>query len=187
MNPIPQTINFYRIIQFYLFECPVRTRHPIPKKDRDPNDSQAKYKYSFKAVSKRGITFEDRGLDGARLNSLRYAMMRMTNVELIALKATDDIENAVSKQDIQSEYVIIKRNEQSVSITEGFFYCIRNALAHGGFDTDGEVYYLRNEAKGEVKGVARIKESSLLAWIDLVNMDLKEIKQAGKTKKGSHE
>lgn len=177
-NPIPNTKNFQKIIRFYLLECPVRTRSHIPKKDRDPDDPQAKYKFLFRKVSKRGISFEDRHLDGPKLNSLRAAMQRVTDVKLIVVDTSNEVETVASEE--AGEFVVIKRNEDNVSVTEGYFYAIRNAFAHGDFDVDRTIYKLCNEAKGEVKGLARIKESSLLKWIELVNMDIEDIKKAGK-------
>ena len=85
MNPIPlSSKNYQRIIQFYLFECPVRTYEKTKKDEPGRTEEQPhpKYNYDFKKVSKRGITFADRGLGGAKLNSLCAAMMRVTNVKL---------------------------------------------------------------------------------------------------------
>ena len=181
MNAIPKTKVFNRIIQFYLLECPVRTRIQIPVKDRDPNDSQAKYKCLFKKVSQRGLTFEERGLDGPNLNVLRAAMKRVTNVKLIVVDTEDEIKSISSELDLLSkqEYIIIKRNEGNVSVTEGYFYCIRNAFAHGDFDVDGSTYRLRNVVHGEIRGVAKLLEISLVKWIDLVSMSIEDIKSAG--------
>ena len=179
MNPIPLTDkNFQRILRFYLFETPVRTFCRKKKDDPGATSDQPhpKFNYEFRKVSKRGITFSERGLDGPKLNSLRAAMVRMTGVELHAVD--DDVEK--NSEEMDAEYIIIKRNENNVSITEGYFYCIRNAFAHGDFDVEGNVYTLKNEAGGKVKGMARLKEDSLLAWIDLVSMDIEEIKRAGK-------
>lgn len=181
MNPIPlSSKNFQRIIQFYLFETPVRTYNKKIKDVQGATIDQPhpKYNYEFKKVSKRGITFVDRNLDGAKLNTLRAAMIRVTGVKLMAVE--DGVTETVNEIDPSAEYIVIKKNDNNVSITEGYFYCIRNAFAHGDFDIDGKVYTLRNEAGGKVKGVARLKESSLLAWIDLVSMDIENIKRAGK-------
>ena len=179
MNPIPiSSKSFQKIIQFYLFETPVRTRVSTPKNKRDPNDPQSKYKCSFKKVSKRGITFEDRGLDGPKLNIVRSAMIRVADVKLIVVDNVEEVVEKAIKE--KGEFIVIWRNEGNYSVTEGYYYCIRNAFAHGDFDVDGKVYTLKNEAGGKIKGMARLKESSLLAWIDLVNMDIEEIRKAGK-------
>lgn len=171
--------SFQKIIKFYLFECPVRLRKPIPKKDRDSNDPQAKYKFLFKKVSKRGVTFDERGLDGAALNTLRAAMKRATGVTLKAVDDADSVSNIAA--DLEgSEYIVIKRNESNFSITEGYFYCIRNAFAHGDFEVVGKEYILKNEDKGCVKGLARLSEKSLLAWIDLVELSVEDIRRAGR-------
>ena len=180
MNEIPlDSQSFQKIIKFYLFECPVRLRKPIPKKDRNLDDPQSKYKYLFKKVSKRGVTFDERGLDGASLNTLRAAMKRVTGVILKAVDDTESVSTAVANME-GSEYIVIKRNESSCSITEGYFYCIRNALAHGDFNIVEKVYFLKNEDKGSIKGLARLTEKSLLAWIDLVELNVEEIRSAGR-------
>ncbi len=173
MTQIPLTNKaFQRIIQFYLFECPVRTRERIPKKERvEPRD---KYKFRFKRVSKRGKTFEERKLDGARLNTLRAAMKRVTNVTM------ETMERDVVAPECVGEYIVIKKNEENTSITEGLFYCIRNALAHGDFDVEKGVYELRNRSGENIKGLARLKEKTLLKWIELVDMTVEELKQAGR-------
>ena len=185
MNTIPLARkDFQRIIQFYLFETPVRTYErsgkkggPVTKDQPDP-----KYNYLFKKVSKRGITFADRNLDGSKLNSLRAAMARVSNVKFIVVDDYAEVMKAASSFDEDTEYLVIKRNYENVSVTEGYFYFIRNAFAHGDFDVDGKIYTLKNEKNGNVKGMARIKEDSLLAWIDLVNMDAEDIKKAGRKK-----
>jgi len=167
--------NFQRIISFYLFECPVRTRRRITKAERDPDDPQAKYKYIFKRVSQRGLTFADRGLDGPKLNSLRAAMTRLTDAKLI-----------VTEQEVTApefnEYIIIQRNDNT-SVTEGYFYCIRNAFAHGSFDVASGKYILQNNSGGKIRGLAVLREETLLSWIDLVNSPIEEIRRAGKNKK----
>lgn len=182
MNPIPlSNKNFQKIILFYLFECPVRTYERKKKEERSRSADQPhpKYNYNFKKVCKRGITFADRGLDGANLNSLRAAMQRVTGVKLLAVDTVEDVIKTAEETD--GEYIIIKKNtENNISVTEGYFYCIRNAFAHGDFDVNGKTYEFRNETGEKVKGLARLKESSLLRWIELVNMDIEEIKKAGK-------
>lgn len=181
MNPIPlSSKRFQRIIQFYLFECPVRTyeRTKKPELIKTEDQPDPKYSYEFKKVSKRGITFADRNLDGARLNSFRAAMLRVTDVKLIAVKTIQDVVAVAEKE--SGEYIVIKKNDENVSITEGYFYCIRNAFAHGDFDVKGSTYTFKNETKGTIKGLARLKEDSLLAWIDLAEMDFEDIRKAGK-------
>ncbi len=187
MNPIPfSSKNFQRIIQFYLFESPTRTYDRVKKAviGATPDQPHPKYDYNFKNVSKRGITFADRGLDGPNLNSLRAAMKRVTKVSLIVVSSEDELLEKANSMSPNEEYLIITHKENSkVSITEGYFYCIRNSFAHGDFDVERKIYILKNEDHNKIKGLARIKESSLLAWIELVNMDIDDIKKAGRSKK----
>ena len=179
MKSIPlSNKSFQKIIQFYLFESPVRTRSSIPKAEQDQNDPQAKYKYDFRRVSKRGVTFQDRNLDGSKLNTLRAAMIRVAKVKLIAVDTVEEVSATAKKQ--VGEYIVIWKNEKNVSVTEGYFYCIRNAFAHGDFDVDDKMYTFTNESGGKIKGLARLNERSLLSWIELANMDIEDIRRAGK-------
>ena len=113
-------------------------------------------------------------MDGARLNTLRAAMKRVTNVTM------ETVECDVVAPECVGEYIVIKKNEENTSITEGFFYCIRNALAHGDFDVEKGVYELRNRSGENIKGLERLKEKTLLKWIELVDMTVEELKQAGR-------
>ena len=139
--------NFQKIIKFYLFECPVRTVARIDKKQPKGGKRHREYK----KVSKMGKTFKERGLDGPNLNTLRAAMKKVTkDLALVAIK------DFIAESDIpcNNEYVVIRKNDESVSITEGYFYCIRNALAHGDFEIQGKYYFLKNAQGGKIKGVA---------------------------------
>lgn len=171
---------FQRIIQFYLLECPVRVINRVRKSKESaaPNGLQThpKYNYYFSKVSQRGVTFADRDLDGPRLNAFRAAMKRVADTDIV-LQSCD----SVQLPETSEEYLVVKTCEARVSITEGYFYCVRNALAHGGFSVDEHGTYLfENFDKGKLKGVGRIKEATLLKWIDLFNMDYESIRNAGK-------
>lgn len=172
--------NFQRIIQFFLFECPVETYKRIDKeKETDAereNQIHPHYNYHFHRVSHRGFSFADKELTGAKLNSFRAAMKRVAETD-ITLLAVDEI----NEIDLKSEFVIIKKNPGNVSDTEGLFYCIRNALAHGSFEVlNNKYYYFENRSGDKLKGIARLKEKTLLSWIGLFNMPIDEIKKAGK-------
>ena len=172
--------NFQRILLFYLFECPVKTFNRVKKEKENPVDSSEqphpKYNYHFKRVSYRGLSFADRGISGGKLNSFRAAMKRVADTNII-LRAVDEITDI----DSNHEYIIIKRNVGNVSDTEGFFYCIRNAFAHGSFEvSESRVYYFDNYVGDMLKGKAKIREKTLLAWIDLFNSDVEQLKSAGK-------
>ncbi len=175
--------NFQAIITFYLFECPVRTYNRVNKSKENIEDTEGqphpKYNYHFKRVSCRGQSFEDRGITGATLNSFRAAMKRVADTDII-LKAVTDMSDLVSYEP-DSEYLIIRKNENNVSNTEGLFYCIRNAFAHGSFDiTESKVYIFENWKNGKLNGTAKIREKTLLSWIDLFFLDIEDIKKAGK-------
>ena len=152
----------------------VYTRVKKSKEERENSDSlgSPKYDYYFSKVSKQGITFEDRGLDGPRLNSFRSAMKKVAATDII-LQAVD----SVAQPDTKNEYIVIKRNDGKVSVTEGYFYCIRNALAHGRFYIDeNKTYWIENYCGKSLRGVGKVKEETLLAWIELFNLDYEIIR-----------
>lgn len=70
-------------------------------------------------------------------------MKRVADTDIV-LKAVSDssvIESYVSDE----EYLLIRKNDNNVSNTEGLFYCIRNAFAHGSFKiTESREYYFEN-------------------------------------------
>ena len=169
--------NFQKIVCFYLFECPVRTFTKKIQNDAAIESAHSKYDYQFHRVSNRGQSFADRGIQGAKLNSFRAAMKRVAAAE-IQLLAVSEIPEVI---DDTCEYLIIKANPNNVSNTEGFFYCIRNAFAHGSFNvTESKEYYFTNTSRNKIKGIGKISEKTLLAWINLFNSSLEEIKNAGK-------
>ena len=172
--------NFQKILQFYLFECPVETYRHVKKEKEDiserENQINPRYNYHFYRVSHSGVSFADKGLVGSKLNSFRAAMKRVaeTNILLLAV-------NEIPKIDYGQEYIVIKKNHDHVSDTNGLFYCIRNAFAHGNFEvTESKEYYFENRDNDKLKGVAKLKEKTLLSWIDLFNLDIDEIKKARK-------
>ena len=164
MIPI-KDVNFQKIICFYLFECPARTYRPLGK------NSIGAPEYSFSKVSRKGKTLAERGIEGAKVNTLRAAMIRVAGEDFV-FKAGKELTSPTSE-----EYVLIIRSEFK---TEGIFYFIRNALAHGEFAVKDGWYYFENHNKEKLKGIARIRESTLLRWIDLLNMSIEEIKETGR-------
>ena len=169
--------NFQKIVCFYLFECPVRTFTKKIQNDAAIESAHSKYDYQFHRVSNRGQSFADRGIQGAKLNSFRAAMKRVAAAE-IQLLAVSEIPEVI---DDTCEYLIIKANPNNVSNTEGFFYCIRNAFAHGSFNvTESKEYIFENICGDKVRGIGKLKEKTLLAWIELFYSSLEQIKNAGK-------
>lgn len=172
--------NFRTIIGFYLLECPVRTFKKETKSQYGATEKQThpKYNYNFRKVCKKGKSFDERGLDGANLNTLRAAMRRAApGIIMKAVSSSEEITEAAS-----DEFIIIVRNDDNVSVTEGYFYLIRNSFAHGEYSIADGYYLLENHKNEKLKGVARIKEKTLLKWIDLVDMTPEELKLTNRSR-----
>lgn len=109
--------NFQKIIEFYLFECPVRTYKKTKIKNTNETKKRVKpkYKYEYVQVSQRGLSFQERGLSGPVLNSLRAAMKRAVPGIILSSVNVDPV---IPDLD---EYIIIRENKDKITITEGFF------------------------------------------------------------------
>ena len=85
--------------------------------------------------------------------------------------------NRLAKYDCSFEFAI-HTIKDGLNKTEGLFYFIRNAFAHGGFATSsfkGEKYYvLENRQGSKLKGRAVIREATLLNWIKIVEKGPRE-------------
>lgn len=163
--------NFIKIIDFYLFNCPAR--HTQKTKDLTGNN---KYNFIFTKVSARGKTFSERGIEGGGLRTLRAAMQRTSyKGELfdLTLDKPEDIEQYSSRS---GEICLTVKNSQ-MSQTDTIYYAIRNAFAHGSFSIEKGIYFLVNRNNGKLKGIIRLKEETLLKWIDLCSLSTDEIKK----------
>ena len=163
-----QDDNFQKILDFYLFGCPMR----LPGK----KDGQ---------VSQHGKIFEERKIQKGSLKTL-YALLKKhtasasIDCEGIKLNASERARsedriiqhiNASQKSDTQFESLIFVVNPE-IGVTKSIFYSIRNALAHGSFSVSGtgekRTYCLENRKDGVLKARIRLREKTLLNWIELV-------------------
>lgn len=152
MDGLLRRQNFQKIIQFYLFECPV-----IDKKG--------------KRVSSRGRSFKERRLEGNGLTSLCAAMKRCS-------AATINTVNQLSVAPHGANEYLIVRERSDMSNVNAYFYAIRNALAHGSFNVDNGVYEIENWHNGQLKAIGRIREKTLLRWIELCDLRVSDLKEA---------
>ncbi len=170
--------NFIKIIDFYLFNCPVLII--TTKKDGAKN---------FEQVSKRAISFEDRDWIGGNITTLYSEITRNITTECVS---NDDsveetrlhIEEKTTLNDPYFDMIVYKKDWR-INKTKSVFYSIRNSLAHGAFsvidNSANPVYFFENEKNG-IKAQIRLKESTLLKWIDLFNSSAYEIRRKRKTK-----
>ena len=156
--------NFAKIYRFFVIETPVE------------------------GVSQRGKSFEQRGWN---LKSLNAAIKRSTSF----LKSewyvctVKEIENKMREYGIFNSVKLPREfaihTAHNNSNTEGLFYAIRCAFAHGAFSLhtcSGERYYFfENKDRDKYKGRIVIKESSLISIIDTVESEINNISTTRKT------
>lgn len=153
--------SFTTIIEFFLFNCPVE------------------YSNGTK-VCVRAKTFRDYGYDSGALNSLLANMKKGNGYPIIynPIGSTERVEDVYYKifdntnySDPNIEFLIF-RHTDDLGKTKSIFYAIRNAFAHGSFSVvfqNNRTYYLlENCHNGTIKARMRLREETLLKWIDLV-------------------
>ena len=146
--------NFIKIVDFYLFNCPVEN------------------------VSKRAKTFKDRGITKNRVSQLKRQLeSTMPNIFFTENGSTVDslVDGFIHKNKIKikSYEIVACVKNTDIGETKTIFNSIRNALAHGSFLThsyNGDIYYsFETEKNSIIKSRIRLKESTLLKWIKAVD------------------
>lgn len=165
--------NFLRIIDFYLFNCPVQI---ITHKNDGTKNCEL--------VSRRAVTFEDKDWIGGNITTLYTEITRNLTVECIEKDGSVEetrlhTEETSTLNDRYFDMIIYKKDWR-INKTKSIFYSIRNSLAHGAFSVvnngGNPVYYFENEKNG-IKAQIRLKESTLLKWIELFNSSAQEIRK----------
>lgn len=181
--------NFCRIINFYLWSCPTQTVK-IQKDKTTKKEKRIKSK-----VSQRAITFEEQNWNGNNLNTLLSEMKKTSSKKLLysCIGKNKDIKEAAEKAEAESNNsdinfeMIVFTEENHIGQTKTIFYYIRNSIAHGSFsriNNDGTpVYYFENKYDGKTKARIRLRESTLLRWIELFNSNASELRENRKSKK----
>lgn len=167
--------NFIKILDFYLFNCPVRHYGKITNPAGNP-----RYINTFPKISVRGKTFAERGIEGQNLRTLRSAMRRSSDGKIYDKTFTDEndiLQNSIDPIGQPKREICLTLKNENISQVDAIFYAIRNSLAHGSFCVDEEkYYYFETRNKGKLKARIRLKESTLLEWINLCEMDIIQIK-----------
>lgn len=168
--------NFQEIIKTFLFECPASTNHN---------------KKGCTAVSKRGTSFYERHITGSLLITMLAHIKKNFNAGCYcSIKQHEDIEGKYeclnSKySDEYFEFMIFKKISDMPD-TEGIYYAIRNALAHGEFEilhhNNRKIYLLENHRGNELKAKMRLCEETLLKLAKISRMKKSDILKLRKRK-----
>lgn len=172
--------NFQKIIDFYLFNCPCETEKGSKKKGTK----------AYTKVSKRANTLRSQGWTGSYLNTLLASMKHITSghLEYHIFDNKTDIKAEVAKVEkhitLSDKYfeLIAMADRSDMSKTSAIFYYIRNAFAHGSFsvikDETKTIYYLESAKDDAVKAQIRLREETLLKWIEDFSLSPKALKSA---------
>lgn len=161
--------NFLKIIDFYLFNCKVYHK-------RKMNNEMF-----IDKVSQRANTFFDLNVSNNKFKRLLWKMKKTCNSLIYkSIKSTEDFEevfNSLVNEDElnKGSEIIVYKNDSNMNKTMQLYYIIRCSLAHGSFCIKEEkeknkiikFYYFENKNKDKIKARFKIKEKTLLKWIEL--------------------
>lgn len=172
--------NFQKIIDFYLFNCPCETEKGSKKKGTKAHTK----------VSKRANTLRSHGWTGSYLNTLLASMKHTasSHLEYHTFGNKTDIKAEIDKIEkhstLSDKYfeLIAMADRSDMNKTSAIFYYIRNAFAHGSFsvikDKSKTIYYLEGAKNDAVKAQIRLREETLLKWIEDFLLSPKALKSA---------
>lgn len=172
--------NFQKIIDFFLFNCPIEIEKGNKKKGTK----------TYEKVSRRATTLRAQGWTGGSLNTLLASMKHTTSghLEYRVFDTSKDIssevnmiEKSVSLTDSNFEMIVMSERTD-MKKTSSIFYYIRNAFAHGSFsvitDNGRTVYYLESAKNSTIKARLRLREETLMKWIRDVSLSPEKLKLA---------
>ena len=145
--------NFQKILDFYLFRCPVE------------------------GTSFRSVGFEKYGWKGTKqFAHLKKTLLKAANSNLASNyypckkdELAEKFEKVSSVAPVD-EYCVFLRNEED-TVMQSLFSAIRNAFAHGSFSVrtynKTKVYFFSNYNK-YLKAEIVLQEATLLEWIKIV-------------------
>lgn len=150
---LPSSTNLLKIMNFYLFSC------PVPGK------------------SVRGISFAEYGFKGKKaFSALKREMLKSASISLdenykpCKKEELGDAFYLIENVSPPNEYCVFLKHDEK-NITASLFVAIRNAFAHGSFNVKSyngvRIFFFVN-FDGYKKAQLVLQEKTLLAWIQIV-------------------
>ena len=188
--------DFLTIMNALVFNCPSSIRSIAPKKDAKTGVTTRIPIYH--GVSARQCSFRARGVNKNLLTTILAQIRRplAKNLAYVVLEAKDDVtttvDDIIRKTRLADPFfdVIVYQKRSDMSDTEAIYYYIRNAFAHGSFGIvqhkSEDIYVLESKKDNTVKAQMRLKQSTLIRYIELSRMGGNQIRSMQKKKKEAH-
>ena len=181
--------RFMTIFTFFILDCP-SSRKTGGSKNRDGSRQPIHYTN----VSSRASSFRVRGINKDLLSTIIAEIRRPMAKKgcYAALTASESVEENVrlirsnsmlSDGDFE---LMVFRKRSDMSDAEAVYYYIRNAFAHGSFDVQSirgsHVYRLESKRRDDICAQMRLKEQTLLSYIELASLKPGDIRSIRKKK-----
>ena len=147
--------NYIKIVDFYQHKCPVVFKNG-------------------QRVAHRGFDFKAKGWNSNLIKTFLCEIKKNCGHPLYykCCKSNESVEDVMPQADTNLEAIVYKEN-CNLYKTQSIFYAIRNAFAHSSFSVVNngsyKIYYLESSKDGIIKAQIRLKETTLLHWIDIFN------------------
>jgi len=193
MGEIPvNDITFNQLVVALVFECPSSIRKKVIDKEADDHKKKIEV---YSPVSSRKKSFREQNITKDLLTTILTQMRRplQQNKAYFVLEYSDDVIKRVESltksstlKDPNFELIVMKKRGD-MSESEAIFYYIRNAFAHGSFEVKHfdslKVYYFESSKDKNIKAMMRLRESTLLQFAKLSQMDASQIKSFQKKRR----
>ena len=181
--------KFQAIICGFVFECPACNRFFTKLENSSKKEMQ------YKPVSARHVSFKARGITGHFLTTIlaqiRKPLMRSNTYAVV--KPGESVEQTVkaiiknsSCSDDNFE-LIVYQTRTDMPDSEAVYFYIRNAFAHGAFEiinNEGtRIFLLESKKNDVVKAQMRLREGTLIRYIEFANLTKDEIRNLQRRKK----
>ncbi|MBR4766931.1 MAG: hypothetical protein IK085_09235 [Clostridia bacterium] len=181
-SKLPDDKEFISIYTELILSCPSTIKSSTKKKNK------SKEKPRQKPVSCRAETFRSKGIESGLLTTVLSNMKKslVRNNTYYCVHSNEDVGEKVAEilknsslSDKHFELIVYKKRNE-MSNPEAIYYYIRNAFAHGSFEVvnagDSErVYYFESKKDKTVNAQMRLKESTLIRYIDLIHKSKSDI------------
>ncbi len=174
--------NFQKILKFYLFEC--HSEHTFDNK-------KGKKREKYKPVSLRGKSLREMGWESSNATSL-ISNMKTTasrNLYYDYKESVEEFKENLKRIECDPQIadtnfdMIVFLNRNDMNKANAILYYIRNAFAHGSFTIDNGIYYFESSKNNNIKALIRLREQTLLNWIELINSKPEALKSRNAKKK----
>ena len=189
----PNDMAFWNLVSGFVINCPSCRKKSISYGTDEKG--KKKHKTVYEPVSVRNSTFRSRGVSDHLLTTLllqiKKPLEKNNTYSPLECAASVDatVKNILETSSLSDHYydLIVFHRRSEMSDIEAIFYYIRNSFAHGSFEvieaTPERVYKFESSKGDTLAAQMRLKESTLIRYLELSLYTASQVKELQKTGK----